>query len=79
MSLQAAKLSLVQKILSLKQESVIKKIDEILENEMIVGYTVEGNPLTKAEYNLRIATAEQQLRNGEIISQEDLERESEDW
>ena len=79
MSLQAAKLSLVQKILSLNQENIIKKIDEILDNEMIVGYTVEGNPLTKTEYNKRIAIAEKQLRNGEIISQEDLERESENW
>ncbi len=79
MSLQAAKLSLVQKILTLKQESIIKKIDEILESEMIVGYTVEGKPLTKTEYNQRMAIAEQQLRNGEIISQEDLERESENW
>ena len=79
MSLQAAKLNLVQKILSLDQESIIKKIDDILESEMIVGYTVEGTPLTKTEYNQRMAIAERQLRNGEIIRQEDLERESENW
>ena len=79
MGLQAAKLNLVQKILSLDQESIIKKIDDILESEMIVGYTVEGRPLTKTEYNQRMAIAERQLRNGEIIRQEDLERESENW
>lgn len=79
MGLQASKLSVVQKILSLKQESIINKIDEILEREMIVGYTVDGQPLTKEKYNQRIATAEQQLQNGETISQEDLEKESENW
>lgn len=79
MGLQASKLSLVQKILSLNQESVIDKIDELLEREMIVGYTVDGKPLTKAAYNERIAIAEKQLQNGESISQEDLEKESENW
>lgn len=79
MGLQASKLSLVQKILSLNQESVIDKIDELLEREMIVGYTVDGKPLTKAAYNERIAIAERQLQNGETISQEDLEKESENW
>lgn len=79
MGLQASKLSLVQKILSLNQESVIDKIDELLEREMIVGYTVDGKPLTKAAYNERIAIAERQLQYGETISQEDLEKESENW
>lgn len=79
MGLQASKLSLVQKILSLNQESIIDKIDELLEREMIVGYTVDGKPLTKAAYNERIAIAEKQLQNGESISQEDLEKESENW
>lgn len=79
MGLQASKLSLVQKILSLNQKSVIDKIDELLEREMIVGYTVNGKPLTKAAYNERIAIAEKQLQNGDFISQEDLEKDSENW
>lgn len=79
MNLQASKLSVVQKILSLNQESIINKIDEILDREMIVGYTVDGQPLNKEKYNQRIALAEKQLKNGETISQEDLEKESENW
>jgi hypothetical protein len=79
MGIQAVKLNLVKKILSLEQESVIKKIDEILENEMIVGYTVDGKPLTQKAYNERIELAEQQLKNGQTISQDDLEKESETW
>lgn len=79
MGLQASKLSIVKKILSLDQVSVINKIDKILEREMIVGYTVDGMPLTKEKYNQRIAVAEAQLKKGETISQEDLEKESENW
>lgn len=58
---------------------VIDKIDELLEREMIVGYAVDGKPLTKSAYNERIAIAEKQLQNGETISQEELEKESENW
>lgn len=79
MSLLATKLEVVQKILALDQESIIKKIEKILENEMVVGYTVDGKPLTKKEYNQRIAVAEKQLKNGDVISQKDLEEESDGW
>lgn len=79
MSLLATKLKVVQMILSLDQETIINKIDKILENEMVVGYTVEGKPLTKKEYNLRLDIAEKQIENGEVISQENLEKESESW
>jgi len=79
MSLKVAKLTIVQKILLVEEESILNRIDEILENEMIVGYTVEGKPLTKKEYNQRLAVAEKQLRYGETTSQEDLETESVSW
>ncbi len=79
MGIQSIKLNVVQKILSIEQESVIKKINEILENEMIVGYTVDGDSLTKKQYNQRIELAEKQINSGEIISQEELEKQSENW
>ncbi len=79
MGMQAVKLNIVKKILSLEQESIIRKIDEILENEMVVGYTVDGKPLTQKAYDERIELAEKQLRSGETISQDDLEKESENW
>jgi len=79
MSLQAAKLTIVQKILAVEQASVLERIAEILNNEMIVGYTTDGKPLTEKAYNRRLAIAEKQLKNGDTISQEDLEKESENW
>jgi hypothetical protein len=79
MKLQAAKLNLVKQILSLDQESIIKKIEGILEKEMVVGYTVDGKPLTRRDYNERLKKAEKQVQTGETISQEDLEKESENW
>ncbi|WP_420319178.1 hypothetical protein [Ekhidna sp.] len=69
----------MQKIMNVSTESLIAKVDKLLEEEMIVGYTVKGEPLTKKEYNLRLEKAEQQIASGDFITQEDLEKEVEGW
>lgn len=79
MNIEAAKLDVVQKILSVKTESIIDKINKILEKEMIVGYTVEGKPLTKKAYNKRLEKAEQEIESGNYVTQEELEKESANW
>jgi len=46
---------------------------------MIVGYTVEGKPLTKEAYNKRLQKAEEQIKSGDCFTQEQIEKESENW
>ena len=46
---------------------------------MIVGYTTNGTPLTKETYNARLLLAKKQIASGAHISQEDLEKEVENW
>jgi hypothetical protein len=47
--------------------------------EEIVAFTVEGKPLTKAAYKAELLDAKAEIKRGEYISQEDLEKESERW
>lgn len=79
MDLEATKLDVLQKIMNVSKVSLLEKIDKLLEEELIVGYTVDGQPLTKELYNDRLAKAEEQLRMGQYITQDDLEKESENW
>ena len=79
MNIQAAKLDIMQKILTVKKEAIIEKINKILDKEMIVGYTVAGKPLTKEAYNKRLQKAEEQIQSGEFLTQEEIEKESENW
>jgi len=79
MDLQAAKLDVVQKVLSIKTEDLLEKISALLDKEMIVGYTTDGEPLTKELYNKRLEEAEAQIATGNYTSQEDLEKEAENW
>ena len=79
MDVQTIKLGLVQKLLNVNSRTVLKKIDQILDKEIIVAYTVTGDPLTKEAYNKRLAKAEKQFKSGDYITQEELEQETKNW
>ena len=79
MNLQAAKLDVVRKLLNVQRGALLEKISNLLDKEMIVAYTVEGKPLTKGAYNNRLQKAEQQIKSGDYLTHEALEKESENW
>jgi hypothetical protein len=79
MDLQSAKINVMQKIMGVNKKSLLDKINKILDEEMVVGYTVEGKPLTRESYNKRLQIADAQILAGEYQTQEDLEKESENW
>ena len=79
MDIQTTRLDVMQKIMGVTEASLLEKINKLLDKEMIVGYTVDGKPLTKAAYNKRLQKAEQQINSGQYLTQQDLEKESENW
>ena len=79
MNLQTTKIHIVKKILAVSKPDLLDKINVILDKEMIVGYTADGLPLTKENYNKRLKIAESQIAAGKYMSQEELEKESENW
>lgn len=58
---------------------LVHALAESYEEEEIVAYTVEGKPLTKSEYRQELLDAESEISRGEYTTQEDLEKESENW
>lgn len=79
MDLQTAKVDVVQKIMNVSNTSLLEKISHILDEEMIVAYTTAGKPLTRQMYDSRLEQAEMQIKEGEVLSQEDLEKQVENW
>jgi hypothetical protein len=79
MNLQDTKISVMQKIMNVSKASLLDKISNILDEEMIVGYTADGQSLTRNQYNERLLLAEKQIESGDYITQEDLEKEMENW
>lgn len=79
MDIQTAKMNVMQKIMNVSQASLLEKISRIIDEEMTVGYTSDGSPLTKKQYDERLLLAEKQIESGDCISQEDLEEEVSNW
>lgn len=61
------------------KKTLFPKSEEIDQNKKIVAYTSEGRPITKYEMELSFLECQEQIKRGEVISLEDLEKESENW
>jgi len=83
MEIQTIKTEIYQLVDHIQDTTLLKTVYDILKNEEgntgIVAYTAKGEPLTKTQYVARIRKAQEQVKNGEVITVEDLEKESETW
>jgi hypothetical protein len=79
MDIQTAKINVIQKIMNVSTASLLHKINIMLDEEMIVGYTSDNKPLTSQQYNDRLLAAEKQIASNNCITQDDLEKETENW
>lgn len=78
MNIETTKLELMQLLLQTQKESILARIKEVFEQD-IVAYTADGQPLTKSAYKKELIDSESEIARGEFTSQEDLEKESENW
>jgi ketol-acid reductoisomerase len=83
MDIQATKLELIQEFLSVKKESVLEKVREVLlensnKNE-IVAYTTSGKPMNSEQYKAKIQRGLDDIENGRFTSDQDLEKEIQSW
>jgi hypothetical protein len=58
---------------------VVKAVIESYQEEEIVAFSVDGKPITRSVYKTELAHAKLEIEKGEITSQGDLEKESENW
>ena len=81
MDIQATKLELIQRLLQVKKESVLEKLQEILfaNEEEIVAYTTDGKPLMKEAYFAKVQQGIDDIEKGNYFSDEDFAREIETW
>ena len=79
MTFEQRKMEVMEMLLKVRSESLVKQMKELLKKEMIVGYTTAGEPLTLDQYNARLAEAEKQIARGETISHEELKKKIKKW
>ena len=49
------------------------------DESVIIGYAIDGAPITRKDLKKRVEKAESQIAKGDYISHEDLEKESANW
>lgn len=45
----------------------------------VIGYKIDGTPITRKELAHRVASASKRVKSGDFISQEEVEKEIENW
>lgn len=74
----------IQNHLNEVDENTVNEIFEEMystleKNNPVVGYDASGKPIQKEQFIKDILQAESQIKNGEFITLEQLEKESKDW
>jgi hypothetical protein len=70
------KLNVIQRVLILSDEKLLKKISRILDEENIVGYDAEGNPVTDQDFveDINLALLQLKEENLETYTSEEVKR-----
>ena len=69
---------LIQEI-SAANEELLKVVDDVIENYNHLHITIVSEPLTIDQYNKEIELAENDITNGEVFTQEEVEAIVKRW
>ncbi len=73
---------MVQSVINKADDQFLKKVlalDKEHEKTLIVGYEVDGTPITQEDLKKRVRAASARVKAGHYTTQEDLEKEMESW
>lgn len=79
MDIQTKKLSLIEQLAMITDESIITRIEKLIQIERRRKYESDLKPMSLKEFYTMIEESEEDIRAGRVISQQDLEKESEQW
>jgi hypothetical protein len=79
MSLETIKINLAKQLFNVEEESVLMEIKSILDNQVVVAYTIKGKPLSVKEYNASLNEAEEDIKAGRTTDSSTLKEEVKQW
>lgn len=68
MKIEALKINITQRILNISNDKILKKIAKLLDEENVIGYDIDGNPISEKEYVSEILQDLQRLSDGNLES-----------
>lgn len=79
MNIAVKKVKIIEWLVQLKDESLIKKIEKLKNQSIKESYEASLKPMSPSAYKAMLNEAEEDYKKGKVISQEALEKEAEDW
>jgi hypothetical protein len=81
MDIQTEKLRLIEELMKVQDPGIIAEVRKLLMEryDPVVGYEVNGDPITRSTLMRQLEEAEQRIDRGQYTTQDDLEKEAESW
>jgi thiamine kinase-like enzyme len=76
LNIQERKLNIIEQLISLNDEEVFKQVEELINSSI---KRPQLKRLTIKELENRAKISEENIENGEVYSQEDVEKMSQNW
>ena len=65
---------------SIQDENILQAVQTILSNQNnIIGYSVQGEPLTEEKLKAKVKAASQRVKNGKFTPHVDVKKQAEQW
>ena len=79
MTLQARKLNLIQELLGVTDVKILSRVEACLKTDKTKTYEKSLKPMSMNEFIGMIEKSREDVRNGRVVSLEDVQREVTQW
>ena len=79
MNIAAKKVELIEWLAKIQDKSLLEKVEILKKKAIAESYESKMKPMTSRQYKSLLDQAEEDYKNGRVTSQENLEKESENW
>jgi redox-regulated HSP33 family molecular chaperone len=76
LNLQERKFNIIEQLIILNDEEIFKQVEELIQTAI---HNPELKRFTKQELEYRAKISEENIENGQIFSQEEVEKLSQNW
>ena len=81
MNIHSEKINLIERITHIDDIAILAQLKELLgaTDNPVVGYDIDGKPVTKSALNKSLKDAKKRYKAGKFITQDSLEAASKKW
>lgn len=80
MGIQAEKYLVIEELMKVQDITLITQVKNMLRNsDKVLAYKSNGQPITEPQMRAEIIEAKERINSGQFTTQDDLDREVENW